>query len=283
MINEFTMHNYDDIEPIGTPQRTGDGIRMAADVGADTHVLGTIMMFGGKVRGMPFSSHLDVCAAKQAILWVNEHGRRFANEAITTNFSFTGNAMGLQKKIFSLVDGAAVKHVTEVGCYYGRGAYVRTGEKLTKFFEEWDRETAKKNPDIFKAASLRELAGMIGVDYATLQNTVDVYNGYCDAKLDAAYGKPERYLIPIREGPFYAFRLTNAYFCTVGGLKMNTDVQVINKEGQPIKGLYASGCDAGGLYGTSYDVGIAAGSQVGWAVNSGRIAAKHAVENFLKA
>lgn len=44
-----------------------------------------------------------------------------------------------------------------------------------------------------------------------------------------------------------------------------------------IPGLYAVGCDAGGLYGDSYDVGIAAGSQEGWAVNSGRLAARSAV------
>jgi len=42
--------------------------------------------------------------------------------------------------------------------------------------------------------------------------------------------------------------------------------------------LYATGCDAGGLYGDTYDVTIAAGSQQGWATTSGRLAAESAAE-----
>jgi fumarate reductase flavoprotein subunit len=283
MINEFTMHNYEDMTVMGSPQRTGDGIRMAIELDADTHVLGTMMMCGGAIKGMSASSHLNVCAGRQPLLWVNEHGKRFANEGIVTNFSFTGNAMGLQKKVFNIIDGPTMKHITEVGCYNGRGVYVRPGEPLTKFFEEWDQEVAKKNPYIFRAETLRELAGMIEVDYNALQETVDVYNGFCAAKYDADYGKPERYLQTVKEGPFYAFKLAKAYYCSVGGLKVNTDNQVIRKDGRPITGLYATGCDAGGLYGSSYDVGIAAGSQQGWTVHGGRTAVKHAVTHLLNA
>lgn len=47
MINQYTMRSYDDLTVMGSPKRTGDGIRMAMELGAYTHVLGTMMMCDG--------------------------------------------------------------------------------------------------------------------------------------------------------------------------------------------------------------------------------------------
>lgn len=275
MINEHTMHDYDDLTVMGTPERTGDGIQMALEAGADTHVLGTMMMCGGAIKGMSASSQLNVCAGRQPLLWVNEHGERFANEGIVTNFSFTGNAMGLQREVYNIIDGATMQHITEVGCYNGRGVYIRAGEPMTEFHEEFEREQQAGNPYIFKADTLDELADAIGIDKDGFFATVEHYNELCAQGADTDYGKKIDYLQPVKEGPFYAFKLAKAYYCTVGGLKVNVHNQVIDTDGEPIAGLYATGCDAGGLYGSSYDVGIAAGSQQGWTAHGGRTAAKH--------
>lgn len=275
MINEYTMHDYDDLTVMGTPERTGDGIQMALEAGADTHVLGTMMMCGGAIKGMSASSQLNVCAGRQPMLWVNEHGERFANEGIVTNFSFTGNAMGLQREVFNVIDAAAMRHITEVGCYNGRGVYIRTGEPMTEFHGEFEKEQAAGNPYIFKADTLEELCDLTGMEREPFLATVEHYNELCAEGADADYGKKADYLQPVKEAPFYAFKLAKAYYCTVGGLKVNTNNQVISTEGSPIGGLYAAGCDAGGLYGSSYDVGIAAGSQQGWTAHGGRTAAKH--------
>lgn len=62
--------------------------------------------------------------------------------------------------------------------------------------------------------------------------------------------------------------------------KADEFMRVLDEDGQVIPGLYAGGCDAGGLYGDSYDVKFAPGSQSGWAVSSGRLAMKDAV-NYL--
>ena len=281
MINEFTMHKYDDLTVMGSPERTGDGIRMALELGADTHVIGTMMMCGGAIKGMTATSHLNVCAGRQPMLWVNEHGQRFANEGIVSNFSYTGNAMGLQKAVYQIIDGHTMDIITKEGCFNGRGVYVRTGEPLTEFFTELEAEQAAGNPYIFVEDSLEELAAAIGMDYDTLQATIDVYNAYCEAGEDLDYGKNPKFLQKVEVGPFYAFKLAKAVYCTVGGLKVNTDNQVMREDGSVIEGLYAVGCDAGGLYGASYDVGIAAGSQQGWSINGGRFAAQHAVATYV--
>lgn len=275
MINEYTMHDYDALTVMGSPERTGDGIRMALELGARTHVLGTMMMCGGAIKGMGASSQLNVCAGRQPMLWVNGHGERFANEGIVTNFSFTGNAMGLQDEVFNIIDGATMKHITEVGCYNGRGVYIRAGEPMTEFDDEFESELASGNPYIFRTDSIEELAEATGIDAEGLNATIEHYNALCDAGEDTDYGKKVEWMQPVREAPFYAFKLAKAFYCTVGGLKVNVDNQVIGADGEPIVGLYATGCDAGGLYGSSYDVGIAAGSQQGWTAHGGRKAVKH--------
>lgn len=275
MINEYTMHSYDGLTVMGSPQRTGDGIKMALALGADTHVLGTMMMCGGAIKGMSASSQLNVCAGRQPMLWVNERGERFANEGIVTNFSFTGNAMGLQKAVYNIIDGATMRHITEVGCYNGRGVYIRAGEPMTEFYDEFEAETEAGNPYIFRADSIEELVEMTGIDEEGLKATIEHYNELCDNGEDTDYGKQPDWMQPVREAPFYAFRLAKAFYCTVGGIKVNVNNQVMNTDGQVIPGLYATGCDAGGLYGTSYDVGIAAGSQQGWTAHGGRTAVRH--------
>ena len=275
MINEYTMHDYDALTVMGSPGRTGDGIRMALELGARTHVLGTMMMCGGAIKGMGASSQLNVCAGRQPMLWVNGHGERFANEGIVTNFSFTGNAMGLQDEVFNIIDGATMKHITEVGCYNGRGVYIRAGEPMTEFHDEFESELASGNPYIFRTDSIEELAEVTGIDTEGLNATIEHYNALCDAGEDTDYGKKVEWMQPVREAPFYAFKLAKAFYCTVGGLKVNVNNQVVGADGEPNDGLYATGCDAGGLYGSSYDVGIAAGSQQGWTAHGGRKAVKH--------
>jgi succinate dehydrogenase/fumarate reductase flavoprotein subunit len=58
---------------------------------------------------------------------------------------------------------------------------------------------------------------------------------------------------------------------TFGGPKINTNAQVVTLEDKPIKGLYAAGNAAGGLFFRDY-IG---GSQLGGAMVFGRIAARH--------
>lgn len=275
MINEYTMHDYDDLTVMGSPERTGDGIRMALELGADTHVLGTMMMCGGAVKGLTATSHLNVVAGRQPMLWVNENGERFANEGIVTNFSFTGNAMGLQKAAYNIIDGAAMDHIVNEGCYNGRGVYLRTGEPAVNFSAEFEEEFGAGNPYIFRADTVDELVEALGVDRDGFMATLVRYNELCEAGEDTDYGKKADWMQPIKEPPFYAFKLAKAFYCTVGGLKVNENNQVINLDGAPISGLYATGCDAGGLYGSSYDVGIAAGSQQGWTAHGGRKAVQH--------
>ena len=77
------------------------------------------------------------------------------------------------------------------------------------------------------------------------------------------------------------FELQTGFFTTVGGMKVNDKAQVLDANDEPIVGLYAAGCDAGGLHGDSYDVSICEGSQQAWCVQSGKVAAEDVAENLV--
>lgn len=68
---------------------------------------------------------------------------------------------------------------------------------------------------------------------------------------------------------------------TAGGMKVNDKTQVLDANDESIVCLYAAGCDAGGLYGDSYDVSICEGSQQAWCVQSGKVAAEDVAENLV--
>jgi succinate dehydrogenase/fumarate reductase flavoprotein subunit len=79
--------------------------------------------------------------------------------------------------------------------------------------------------------------------------------------------------------PFYAFPFEGGITATFGGPKINVNAQVVSLEDNPIKGLYAAGNAAGGLFFRDY-IG---GSQLGGATVFGRIAARHIVQTLKKA
>jgi fumarate reductase flavoprotein subunit len=64
---------------------------------------------------------------------------------------------------------------------------------------------------------------------------------------------------------------------TIGGIKINEYVEVLDKQGNPIAGLYASGVTTGGWQADTY-YDVISGAASGFVLNSGRIAAENAVK-----
>jgi fumarate reductase flavoprotein subunit len=126
------------------------------------------------------------------------------------------------------------------------------------------------------AHSLEELAGKMGLNPGVLKSTVDEYNKLCEKKHDDLYAKDLKFLQPVKTAKFYAFRCYPSFLGTLGGIKINHQTEVLNREDEVIPGLYAVGLDAAGMYGDSYDL-IVPGSTLGFAVNSGRIAGENAL------
>jgi fumarate reductase flavoprotein subunit len=80
----------------------------------------------------------------------------------------------------------------------------------------------------------------------------------------------------LRTAPYYAIKCNLDYLDTIGGIKINERMEVIDNRNKPIPGLYAAGIDAGGWEGDTYCARLA-GTTFGFAINSGRIAGENAV------
>lgn len=267
------------ITPSGMAGRDADGLKMMRAAGGQLAAqAGTIMFYGPILPGTSYGSEIQAATSMQPHLWVNQDAERFVNEDMfLKNFAYAGNAVHNQERTLTVCTQAIIDRYIDEGPDVGVGVYVNAGSPLTKLADQLadameDEESA---PYIFKADTVEELAQAAGLDPEKLAATVEAYNEMCAAGADTRFSKPAEYMRALEEGPFYAFEVFNGYFTTVGGIKVTPQTEVLDDTNTVIPGLYAGGSDAGGLYGDTYDVGIAAGSQASWAINSGRLAAKN--------
>ncbi|MGC1404012.1 MAG: FAD-binding protein [Thermodesulfobacteriota bacterium] len=121
---------------------------------------------------------------------------------------------------------------------------------------------------------MSDLAAKINVPPAALEQTISEYNAAIkDGKAPEAKPPKAAFAFKIASPKFYAFYpLVPGITLTFGGIKINERAQVQEADGQVIKGLYAGGECAGGLY---YDDYIGGGSLVNCLV-MGRMAGKQA-------
>ncbi len=264
------------VDGLAQTGKTGDGIKMAWAAGGGKFGTEVQASYRPGPKGVGTTNHV-AASAKQPHLWVTPKGERFCDETIMLNWPFAGNALErIGGKMWVVYDSDTLNYmVKEKGIDLGVGVMVPVATKLTKFDEEWD--AAQRAGWAVKGSSLRDLAKKTGMDYKTLRATVDEYNASCAIRHDELFAKSADYLRPVRKGPFYAIQMVATSLGTLGGIKSNERFEVVTPEGDPIPGLYCAGNDVGGMYGDSYDL-LMAGSTIGWAVNSGRIAAENAVK-----
>ncbi|MCY6484750.1 flavocytochrome c [Clostridium aestuarii] len=124
-----------------------------------------------------------------------------------------------------------------------------------------------------EASSVKELAEKIGVDAAELEKTVNTYNSYVQAKEDKDF-KRSNMKTQLNKASFYAVEVGPAVHHTMGGLKINTEAQVITNAGEVVQGLFAAGEVTGGVHGANR----LGGNAVADITTFGRIAGKNAVE-----
>lgn len=85
------------------------------------------------------------------------------------------------------------------------------------------------------------------------------------------------FLYPVVKAPFDAAKVGVALLAVVGGLSVNTDLQVLDDEKKPIEGLYATGNTSGDLYAIDYPINMAGNSNgrcVIWGYLLGKTMAK---------
>jgi fumarate reductase flavoprotein subunit len=253
----------------------GDGILMAIEIGAAKEGLGNLQLFGPVV---PKSKLLWAVAREPNTLWVNKRGRRFADESVTFYMGEAGNAIHRQpdKLSYTLFDAKVKQMMAEQGMIKGLGPhYTPQKNKFLELEKELKQEAGKGEVNI--SHSWNKIADWIGADPKVLQETINEYNATCNQGYDPIFAKDRRYLLPLETPPYYAIRTRSGFHGTMGGIKINEHMEVLNNHDHPIPGLYAAGIDTGGWESETYCV-LLAGSTFGFAINSGRIAGENAVQ-----
>lgn len=261
---------------------TGDGIRMAWEVGAAEEGLG-VLILNFTIPGPGIvGTEIDIIK-RQPYLLINKQGKRFCDEEIVTNWPYGGNAIAKQKgrMAFLIFDGNTKHYMEEEGLDHGSTTTYLPSTKLIDFDARIKSALDAGNQNVFMADSLKELAGKIGVHPDALQETVSQYNRFCEKGHDDLFAKNPKFLHPVKQPKFYAFRIVSFFLATMGGIKINERTEVLNKEDKAIPGLYATGNDSVGLYGDTYDLWLPA-TAFGFAMNSGRIAAENALQYIAK-
>lgn len=263
----------EDIVFLGIPH-TGDGLKMAVEAGAVTEGLGVMLLHPHYYNG---SVRINTIAQEPSTMWVNKKGERFTSETVSFKAIECGNAVNRQlgKCNHVLFDHNILKSIEDHGFLRGgsHGEHEVSGVKLTNLHETLDSETVKG--DVKISNSLKDIADWIGVLPEVLQNSVSEYNRFCSQGYDEIFNKERRYLKALKTPPYYAVRTFVACLDTIGGIKINHHMEVVDHHDNPIPGLYAGGDAAGGWESETYCLFIP-GSAFGFAVNSGRIAGENA-------
>lgn len=278
-IAQWTKYNPEYFKPTLPLNKTGDGIQMAKDVGADTEGENLMLHVGTEGKGIIRMGGIYTMASQPSNLWVNKYGERFVDEAIAFSFAQAANSVARQRGHFawSIFDDAAVDYATDMGVDHGIGVILPTTTRMKNLREEI-RNAVAANSENFKAAdSIEELPRQIGVPADALRKTYGDYNKYAENHYDQQFAKEQRWLKPINKGKIYAVKLMVYHFTSIGGIRVNRDMAVIDNNDRPIAGLYAGGVDIGGLYGDTYTL-WASGHAYGWSVYSGRTAAASALK-----
>jgi fumarate reductase flavoprotein subunit len=233
------------------PSLTGDCILAAEEIGAYIDPTIRSTSFPGGFMADGFMRHpwkvsiLNLTSGK--CVMINLDGKRWQNEAgrgSGPSDPYIGDqrdGVGIAIVDSDIVEAAASQS--------GGGNMMMPGQSSKNTVKE-DLEYEAATDDAGaagnhtkKASTLVELALKMKVDPRALVDTIERYNKFCETGKDLDFGKPASMLQPIKKPPFYAIFGNRWVQSTKGrnGISVNSRFQVLNKNGEVMPGLWASG------------------------------------------
>ncbi|MFJ4830792.1 FAD-dependent oxidoreductase [Streptomyces sp. NPDC088747] len=247
-----------DVTKMGGAGNTGDGLRMAAGLGARLVDMGYVeATFGAVGTDRP---RLMFAHADGAIV-VDQDGRRFADESLS--YKTLGRLCAEQP------GGIAYQ-------IFDRRVFERSQTRPTPR----DYRRALADGLLMEAPTVPALAERLGVDPDSLDATVRRYNQHVRAGADPDFGRPVG-AGAIGHGavdtpPFYGLRCAAGLTATYCGTAVDDRLRVIDVFGDVIPGLYAAGEVVGGFHGAGYLTGTALGKAAVFGHLAGTVASSDA-------
>lgn len=261
----YLGQNWDLVKVRGTRYNTGDGIKMATDLGASPF-------------GHWSGCHASVIDAEAA-----------AVEAATdesTRYSYP----------YSVMINMNGERFVDEGEDFQVYTYAKTGRRILAqpgqiAYQVYDQKTVPLLRSTYMRArpitanTIEELADGLGVDRARLRHTIDQFNqavaptpfdsskrdGKCTTGLNV---DKSNWASPIDSPPYQAYAVACGITFTYGGLKINPQCGVLNADDDAIPGLWAAGELTGGFFYHNYP----SGSGLMRGAITGHVAASEAVK-----
>ena len=251
---------------------TGDGVRMAQELGADLwHMSGISCGIGYKFP--EFDMPMGIGIRTGEYIYVDQHGKRFMDEA-----DIDVHAMAFE---FSYFDHKTLTY-PRIPSYLIFDETTRRAGRLIGWcpgaamdYYEWSKDNSAEIERgwIKTAQTIRDLAPQIGLKPEVLQETVSTYNMYCVGGYDPEFSRRQETLSPINKPPFYGVAVWPCLLNTQGGPKRNAKAQVLDVNGEPIKRLYSAG-ELGSIFNMLYP----GAGNVSECLSFGRIAGRNAAK-----
>lgn len=204
---------------------TGDGILMAEAIGADTVDMNQIQLHPTVYQetGMLVSESVRSMGG----ILVNAEGKRFCNDMSTR-------------------DAVSNAELEQPGAY----AYIIFDQRIVddlKSCQKYISNGLTVSSDSYEG--LAKEMGLTGDAAANFVETMNTWNASVAAGEDAEFGRSNGMDGDLSTAPYYAIKIAPGIHHTMGGLKINTDAQVLDTDGSIIPGLYAAGETTGGVHG----------------------------------
>ncbi|MBI4334091.1 MAG: FAD-binding protein [Chloroflexi bacterium] len=278
----------------GTEANTGDGIRMAIDVGADLWHMNcvsarfvakfpemawavTVVLGGRRWTRQRLSGHLENAGNEPqppGFVVVDRGGKRYTNEIIKGHCAYYELTLfDTQRLVYPRIPSYWIfdQRRMEAGPLPGSGGGGAAGPHQLYHWSS-DNSQELERGWIVSAATVKKLARKLEIPADSLEKTVAAYNRYCERGRDPECGRHQSTLVPLDKPPFYACRLWPGGPNTQGGPRRNVRSQIVNADGDPIRRLYGAG-ELGSIFGMLYPIG---GGNLSECVASGRVAGEHA-------
>jgi fumarate reductase flavoprotein subunit len=215
-----------DYKTTNQPGATGDGLKLAENVGAELMQMNLVQVHPTVQQDHPHVYLIGEAVRGEGAILVNAQGERFVNELNT-------------RKIVS----NAITALPEHSAYLIFDQGIRDRAKAIEFYD--------KTGLVVHGDTIEDLAQNLNMDPTTLKATVNTWNQAVSNHDDEQFHRTTGMDRGITKPGFFAIHIAPAIHYTMGGIHITPKTQVLDGNGDIIKGLYAAGEVAGGLHGNN--------------------------------
>ena len=215
-----------DYKTTNQPGATGDGLKLAEGVGGEFMQMDLVQVHPTVQQDNPHVYLIGEAVRGEGAIMVNGEGKRFVNELNTRKICANAITALPEHSAYLIFDQGIRDHVKAIE-FYDKVGLVVHGD------------------------TIEDLAKNINVDPANLKETVDTWNKAVENHDDQEFNRTTGMDRGITKPGFFAIHIAPAIHYTMGGIHITPKTQVLDGNGDVIKGLFAAGEVAGGLHGNN--------------------------------